>query len=265
MTHAPTPTRAWPETRPIAPVPRPRRNSGGIGRLFYRLALCATTLLTLLGVALLWLLATSPAVGSAPARVQAILAAHRGTSDGGVVPGKVGEALLATEDSRFYSDPALDPQGTVRAFWGLLTHNGNDGGATIELQLAKMLYVPGTNPESELEQVGVAFRLDQRYPKHTILAMYLDAAYFGDGAYGIVAAAHHYFGAAPDDLSWSQASLLAGLVQAPSNYDPHGHLHLARQRQAHVLARLVATGVLSAAQETSVWQEPLHPVVSFYG
>jgi membrane peptidoglycan carboxypeptidase len=177
----------------------------------------------------------------------------------------VAAALLATEDSRFYSDPALDPRGVVRATWGVLTNNGNDGGATIELQLAKMLYIQGTSPTSELRQVGVAFRLDQRFSKQRILAMYLDAAYFGDGSYGVVAAAHHYFGIDPDQLSWAQASLLAGLVQAPSNYDPHGHFHLARQRQAHVLARLVATRRLTSSQATTIWNDPLDPAVSFYG
>ena len=104
-----------------------------------------------------------------------------------------------------------------------------------------MLYAPGTSLGAELRQVGVAFRLDQHFSKKTILALYLDASYFGDGAYGVVQAASHYFELAPSQLSWAQASLLAGLVQAPSEYDPHGHFSLARQRQSHVLARLVAT------------------------
>ena len=146
-----------------------------------------------------------------------------------------------------------------------MTNNGNDGGATIELQLAKMLYAPGTSLGSELRQVGVAFRLDLHFSKQRILALYLDAAYFGDGAYGVVAAASHYFGLAPSQLSWAQASLLAGLVQAPSEYDPHGHFTLARQRQSHVLARLVATHQLTSSQAAQVWNTPLDPLVPFYG
>ncbi len=112
-------------------------------------------------------------------------------------PGPAGQALLATEDSRFYHDPALDPLGVGRAILGLVTGNGSEGGATIEQQLAKMLYAPGTNLQAELEQVGVAFRFDAMYTKAHILAMYLDAAYFGDGAYGCTAAAEHYFGVPP--------------------------------------------------------------------
>jgi membrane peptidoglycan carboxypeptidase len=148
---------------------------------------------------------------------------------------------------------------------GAVTRNGSFGGATIEQQLAKMLYAPGTSDGPELRQVGVAFRLDQQFNKTQILAMYLNAAYFGDGAYGITAAAEHYFGAAAAQLSWAQASLLAGLVQAPTQYDPHGHFHLARERQQHVLSRLVATHVLTPAQASDAYRAPLDPVVSFSG
>jgi membrane peptidoglycan carboxypeptidase len=222
-------------------------------------------LLLLLVAGLLLIVLLSPSVSNAPRRVAAILAAHNAPSDGGVIPTKVATALLATEDSRYYHDPALDPRGVTRAVIGVVTRNGNDGGATIEQQLAKMLYAPGTGITAELKQVGVAFRLDQHFSKHTILAMYLDAAYFGDGAYGVTAAANHYFGLAPDQLSWAQATLLAGLVQAPTAYDPHGHLSQARARQSHVLARLVATHALTQAEANQIYQSPLDPVISFYG
>lgn len=216
------------------------------------------------GLGLLW--TTTPSVADAPARTAAILAAHHAPSDNGVLPPKVATALLATEDSRFYGDPALDPRGVVRATIGLVTGNANAGGATIEQQLAKLLYTPGRSDLSaELEQVGLAFKLDARFTKTQILAMYLDAAYFGNGSYGIVAASERYFGLPPADLSWAQASMLAGLVQAPSAYDPHGHLTLARERQAHVLERLVATHKLTPAQAAQAAAAPLHPVVPFYG
>jgi penicillin-binding protein 1A len=211
------------------------------------------------------LVLSSPSVGNAPMLVDAILAAHHDPSDDSHIPVRLGQALLATEDSRFYHDPALDPLGVGRAVIGLVTGNGQEGGATIEQQLAKMLYAPGTSMRAELEQVGVAFRLDAMYTKAHILAMCLDAAYFGDGAYGCTAAAEHYFGVAPGDLSWAQASLLAGLVQAPSEYDPHGHLALARSRQRHVLGRLVATGALSSAEAQTIYAQPLHPAIAFYG
>ena len=219
----------------------------------------------LAAVGLLAVILTSPSVSDAPQRVESLLAEHDAPSANGVIPAKLAAALLATEDSRFYGDPALDPRGVVRAAVGVVTSNGNDGGATIEQQLAKMLYTPGTSLGAEMRQVGVAFRLDQHFSKNQILAMYLDAAYFGDGAYGITEAAVHYFGVTPGQLSWAQASLLAGLVQAPSKYDPHGHFSLARSRQAHVLSRLVATHRLTAAESAAAWNAPLEPAVPFFG
>jgi penicillin-binding protein 1A len=217
-------------------------------------------------VAALLTLAVTPSATQAPGKVAAMLAAERAPSDGGVVPTKVGDAVLATEDSRYQSDWAVDPQGTVRALWGFVTANPNEGGATIEVQLAKMLWTPKrADPVALTEQVAMAIKLDQDYSKRQILAMYLDAAYFGDGAYGVTAAAEHYFGVSPDQLTWGQATLLAGLVQAPTSYDPHGHLHAALARRSHVLARMVATGAMSRSEATTVAAEPLNPAVTFYG
>jgi membrane peptidoglycan carboxypeptidase len=248
-----------------APGRRRRRRRPAWVRWLLRLAVAVIGLCVLGACGLFLLVATSPSVANAPERVAAILAGHDAPSDKGVIPTRVATALLATEDSRYYHDPALDPRGVVRAGIGVVTGNGNDGGATIEQQLAKMLYAPGTSLGAELRQVGIAFRLDQHFSKHRILALYLDAAYFGDGAYGVTAAAEHYFGLAPDQLSWAQATLLAGLVQAPTEYDPHGHFSLARQRQSHVLDRLVATHQLTRTQADQIWNAPLDPAVPFFG
>jgi penicillin-binding protein 1A len=234
-------------------------------RILVRLVVVGLVVVALLAAALLALILRAPSVSNAPEKVAAILAAHDAPSDNGVIPQKVATSLLATENSRFYGDPALDPLGVARTAIGVVTGNGNDGGATIEQQLAKMLYAPSTGIGDELIQVGAAFRLDEHFSKTKILAMYLDSAYFGDGAYGVTAAAGHYFGLAPSQLSWAQASLLAGLVQAPSEYDPHGHLSLARSRQSHVLARLVATHALTKTEAAQIYLQPLDPVVPFYG
>ncbi len=210
--------------------------------------------------------AVTPSAADAPSMVKATLAEHRAPSDNGVVPARVGEAVLATEDSRFYSDTALDPQGTLRAAWGFVTANPNLGGATIEVQLAKLLYTPGrSDPAALCEQVVMAFKLDHDFTKAQILAMYLDAAYFGDGAYGVTEAALHYFGLEPSHLSWGQAALIAGLLQAPSAYDPRTHLSAALARRSHVFARLVAVGRLSASQARADESAPLDPKIAFGG
>lgn len=232
----------------------------------FRLVITAVVVVTVLAGLSLLTLALTPSASTAPARVRAILAAHGAPSDQGRIPGRVAQALLATEDSRYRSDAAIDAQGTARAFFGLVTHNPNEGGATIEIQLAKMLYTPNDSDALALtEQVAVAFKLEHDFTKTRILAMYLDSAYFGDGAYGVTQAARHYFGVQADQLSWGQAALLAGLVQAPSRYDPHGHLHAALSRRDHVLARLVAVGTLNRSQARQVEAEPLNSQIPFYG
>lgn len=244
-----------------------RRSRGRSRRSWpFRVMIAGVVLVVVVaGIALLALVVT-PSAESAPAKVKAILVAHAAPSDHGQVPTKVGEALLATEDSRYRSDLAIDPQGTARALWGLITRNPNEGGATIEIQLAKMLYTPKrSDPLALAEQVAVAFKLDHDFTKTRILAMYLDAAYFGDGAYGVTQAAHHYFGVGPNQLTWGQATLLAGLVQAPSRYDPHGHVRAALARRNHVLARLVAVGTMTSAQAKAVESQALDPAVTFFG
>jgi membrane peptidoglycan carboxypeptidase len=98
-----------------------------------------------------------------------------------------------------------------------------------------------------------------------ILAMYLDAAYFCDGAFGIGAAARTYFGLARGQLSWGQASLLAALLQAPSAYKPHRNLHAALARQHQVLDHLVAVGALARRHAAQIAAARLHPVMAFRG
>jgi penicillin-binding protein 1A len=141
---------------------------------------------------------------------------------------------------------------------GRFTGSRDTGAATIEIQLAKNLYTPGrSNIVAKVEQVELAFKLDTRYTKDEILRMYLGGVYYGHGFYGLADAARGYFGTTPARLTWGQASMLAGLVQAPSAYDPYLHLDLARQRQRHVIDRLVATHVLTAAQGDAAFAEPL--------
>ena len=245
---------------------KPSHRHRGRHRLLRRAALGLAVAVLLLAILGAVLFAVTPSARSAPSKVAAILAVHHAPSDNGVVPQRVGAAVLATEDSRFYSDPALDPQGTVRAAWGFVTATPNLGGATIEVQLAKLLYTPGrSSPAALAEQVAMAFKLDNDFTKQEILAMYLNAAYFGDGSYGITGAALHYFGRPAAQLTWGQAALLAGLLQAPSAYDPHAHLSAALARRSHVFARLVAVGSLTATQARVDSAAPLDPAITFSG
>jgi penicillin-binding protein 1A len=235
--------RGAPARRP-GPPPRRRVLRRLVGRLIVLLLVVA---LAAAG-ALTALVLLTPSVADAPARVAAQAAAHGTRMETGV-PTRVAEALVATEDSRFYSDPGLDPLGVLRWTIGTVTGAPDAGGATLEQQLAKLLYTDGRqDPKAEAEQVGLALKLDHTYSKQRILELYLSTAYFGHGYYGLTAAANGYFHRSPDALTWPQAALLAGLVQAPSAYDPITHPALALSRRGHVLARLAATGRITDAQ-----------------
>lgn len=228
-----------------APTSRPRRRWP---RRALGVVVTGTAAAVLL-VGVAWPL--TPSVGDAESRIAARLAAHGAHDPGALpVPDRVGEAIIATEDSRFRSHHGLDLLGVVRA--ALSVSNGDAGGATLDQQLAKNLWTGDGGLLSKAEQVELSFKLEARYSKDQILEMYLSAVYFGHGFYGLPAAARGYFGVAPSDLSWAQASLLAGLVQAPSAYDPYRHPALAKSRQGHVLDRLVATHRLSRQQADQV-------------
>jgi membrane peptidoglycan carboxypeptidase len=227
------------------------------------LSLLALLLVLVLAFVTIWNL--TPGVSDAQARTAAIVASHDGISDDGAPPQRVSEALVATEDSRFYSHHGLDPQSIARGIYTFMTQ-GTLQGATLDAQLAKLLYsADHTGVWPTTQEAMLAIKLDDKYSKRQILAMYLDAAYFGHGAWGVEKASRVYFGLDASQLSWGQASLLAGLVNAPTAYDPTAHLTLARSRQHHVLDRLVATHVLTRAQADAVFAENLHPVVRFTG
>lgn len=223
-----------------------------------RVLLLVSILAALLGAVVGWAyLASLPSVADAQQRVAAILRAHHGVAVGLPPPQKVGQAIVAVEDQRFYSNHGIDALSMLHFTWGYVTTGSTqEGGATITEQLAKALYV--RNPatvQGKIEMVGLALKLDQRYSKAEILEMYLNAIYYGHQAYGIAQASQIYFHTTPDKLNWGQASMLAGLPQAPSAYDPFKHFDLARARQRHVLARLVATGVLSPTQAAQAYAE----------
>jgi membrane peptidoglycan carboxypeptidase len=226
----------------------------------------------LLGLALIGalgvtgLLLITPSVGDAQARTQQLDRLHHATYPGPPVPDRFAASLVSTEDHRFYSEPGIDPFAIARLIGGRLSGRPDQGGATLYQQLAKMLYTPGRSGITvEAEQVGLGIKLDLAYSKPQILQMYADVAYFGNNYYGLNAASCGYFGVAPARLSWPQAAMLAGLVQAPTADDPITHFAAARARQAHVLGRLAATGMLSPAEAASAYRQPLELVAGRSG
>jgi penicillin-binding protein 1A len=203
-------------------------------------------------------LLTLPGVGDAEARVAGILAEHGGVAAALPPPRRLGEAVVAVEDEHFYSNVAVNVvDGAGRAALAAVSSSEDPGGSTIGQQLAKRLYPHGSGVFGTLEEIGVAVKLSLHYSAPAILGMYLNSVYFGHGYWGDVAASHGYFGVSPRRLSWAQASLLAGLPQAPSAYDPLRHLALARSRQHHVLDQLAVNGYLSERRAAAAFHQPL--------
>src|SRR4051794_32350007 len=232
---------------PVVRAPR-GRGSGAFRRLGRALAVLIVVLGVLLGVG--W--AVTPSVGDAQQRVSAELSANGGSPLQGAVPADLAAAVIATEDTRFEHHLGIDPIGAARGAWGALTGT-DEGGSTLDQQLAKNLYAGGRQTTKDRAQsVVLALKLDASWSKADVLRMYLDDGYYGHGFYGLTAASEGYFGAQPADLTWAQASLLAGLFQAPSAYDPFRHPDAAAARQEHVLDRLVDVGTLTGAQAQEI-------------
>ncbi len=166
------------------------------------------------------------------------------------LPAYVGGAFVAIEDRRFYSHWGIDPRGILRAAWTNLRAGGVvQGGSTITQQLAKTAFLSADqNIGRKAQEVLIAFWLEAWLTKNEILSRYLSSIYFGDGVYGLRAAARHYFDVAPERLSVAQAAMLAGMVKAPSRLAPTRALGAAQRRSQLVLAAMVDNGVIPASR-----------------
>ena len=251
-----SPETGWPPGN-WHPASRPRR---GRVRTLLRRSLATLVVVVVLGAAAFGgLLLVTPSAGQAQSLAWTQAQAHGVAYPGPAVPARFAAALVATEDHRFYQDPGIDPIAVGRVALGYLRgHGPEQGGATITQQLAKMLYTPANSSlKAEAEQIALAVKLDVTYSKAQILRMYAAVVYFGQGYYGLGTASCGYFGVPPAALSWPQAAVLAGLVQAPTAYDPLTNPAQARAREAHVLGRLSATGKLTRAQASTALAESL--------
>jgi penicillin-binding protein 1A len=237
--------------------PRPRRRF----RWLRVILIGSLALVLLCALIFTGLILATPSVSNAPDLARDIAQTHNAVFPGPPVPSRFADSLTATEDHRFYSEPGVDVFAVARVIRGRLTGAPDQGGATLYQQLAKMLYTQGQSGAAvEVKQVMLGIKLNFAYSKAQILQMYADVAYFGHGYYGLPAASCGYFGKVPSRLSWPQAAMLAGLVQAPTAYNPLAHYAKARSRQAHVLQRLVAVGTLTRTRAAQAFRQPLHLV-----
>jgi penicillin-binding protein 1A len=174
------------------------------------------------------------------------------------IPAVVRDAFIANEDHNFYYHHGVDFGSIVRAAYADVTHQQFQGASTITQQLARRLFLNDqVSMSRKVQEALLAIEIERYYTKDEILERYLNIIYLGSGAYGVDAASHTYFGRSVENLTLAQAAMLAGIVAAPSDYSPFSNLHLARDRQRHVLDRMVESGYVTRAQADAAYDGPL--------
>jgi penicillin-binding protein 1A len=175
------------------------------------------------------------------------------------VPPQLVQAVLDTEDARFWTHGAVDFRSTVRAVSADVRSGGvKEGGSTITQQLVKNAFLtPHRNLDRKVQEAVIAIRLARKLSKRQILERYLNTVYFGNGAYGVQAASETYFGVPVGELTVPQDALLAGIIRDPLDYDPIAHPKAARDRRNAVLDRLVANGHLLPDVAGRIKTEPV--------
>jgi penicillin-binding protein 1A len=166
------------------------------------------------------------------------------------IPASMKTAIVAIEDKRFRMHPGVDPIGIARSFVAnYQSGRKGQGGSTLTQQLARNLFLTSSKTFARKgREIVLALALERKFSKDAILELYLNRAYFGGGAYGIDAASRKFFGHPATRLSTAEAAIIAGLVQAPSRFAPSANADAARRRARTVLAVMVNTGALSAAE-----------------
>jgi penicillin-binding protein 1A len=167
------------------------------------------------------------------------------------------EAVIATEDRRFYSNPGIDPIGIVRAALAdLAAGHIVEGGSTITQQLAKNLFLtPQRSLARKIRESLLALWLTQRFTKNQILEIYLNRVYFGAGTYGVDAAAHRYFGISAGHIDLYESAMLAGLLKAPTRFNPLHDRDLAVARTEQVLTNMVEAGFITRREAAAAERE----------
>lgn len=173
------------------------------------------------------------------------------------------QSLIATEDVRFYRHSGVDARALFRVMGGIITFNRKGGGSTISQQLAKNLFPRDPNAGivklilTKFKEWVVAIRLEYRYSKNEILAMYFNTVDFGSNSMGIKSAAATYFGTKPSELSIEESSMLVGMLKAPTKYNPRRNPENALNRRNTVLHQLTKVKYISTTQFDSIKEIPI--------
>ena len=173
------------------------------------------------------------------------------------IPTVMVDAMISTEDKRFYLHPGVDPIGMARATWVALENRGKgrrwQGASTITQQVTRNIFLNNSYSWGrKVREMVLALALERKFSKRQILELYLNKVYFGGGAYGIDAASRKFFGHPATSLDLPEAAIIAGLVKAPSSYSPTADAEAAIGRAGVVLELMQENGAISAAERASV-------------
>lgn len=172
------------------------------------------------------------------------------------LPQNLINAVIATEDRRFFSHHGVDLIGIARAFYvNRQAHRIVQGGSTITQQLAKLLFLESNRTfKRKIQEILLAVQLERHFSKEQIFVFYLNRAYFGSGNYGIANAAKNYFGKDVEKLNLNEAAILAGLLKAPSKFSPKTNRKNAEERADVVLRNMIDAGLLNEKNFTEINQ-----------
>ncbi len=181
------------------------------------------------------------------------------------IPPKLIEAVLATEDSRFYDHHGLDPIGIARAVYVAVMNRGvSQGASTITQQLARNFFLtPEKTIIRKVKEAVLAVEIENTLTKNEILELYLNKIYLGYRAYGVAAAAKTYFGKELNELTLSEMAMIAGLPKAPSTMNPLYSLKRAEERRNIVLGRMLDVKYISQEEFEAAKKEPI--VARYHG
>ncbi len=170
------------------------------------------------------------------------------------LPSNYINAVIAVEDHRYYEHGPIDPIGIARAFYtNIRDGEFDEGGSSITQQVAKnVVFNQDKTLIRKLGEVFAAYDLEKNYSKNEIFALYVNSSYFGDGYYCIYDASKGYYQKEPKYLTLSEATMLAGVPNAPSLYSPTVNLDLAKKRQKHVLNKMVEYGYITQEEADTV-------------
>ncbi len=181
------------------------------------------------------------------------------------IPVNLKNAVVATEDKRFYQHSGIDLRAILRALWVDIRHGAIvEGGSTITQQYIKNVYF---SPEKELQrkikEAVIAYQLEKHYTKDKILEMYLNTIYFGGNAYGVEVASKTYFGKSANNLNLQECALLAALIRSPNEYSPFGNIEIAKNRRNIVLQLMYDQDYITYQQMVDAKESPieLNPTV----